>query len=55
LLDSGEATRLRRPSSRRQSLRTEARRRRIMANIVFVTGSVAVVAVVGICYALLSH
>jgi hypothetical protein len=38
---------------RRKSLRSEARRRRIMANVFFVCSSVAALAVVGICYALL--
>ena len=40
-------------TTRRKSLRSEARRRRIMANIFFVCSSAVVVAVVGICYALL--
>jgi hypothetical protein len=55
LLDTGEALPLPRPRSGRGSLRAEARKRRIMANVAFFTGSVAVVAVAGICYALLSH
>ncbi len=38
---------------KRKSLRSEARRRRIMANIFFVCSSVVGLAVVGICYALL--
>jgi hypothetical protein len=38
---------------KRKSLRTEARRRRIMANVFFVCSSAVTLAVVGICYALL--
>jgi hypothetical protein len=44
------------PASRalkRKSLRSEARRRRILANIFFVCSSAVALAVVGICYALL--
>lgn len=40
-------------AAKRKSLRTEARRRRIMANVFFVCSSAVVLAVVGICYALL--
>lgn len=40
-------------ASKRKSLRSEARRRRIMANVFFVGSSVLALAVVGICYALL--
>jgi hypothetical protein len=38
---------------KRKSLRSEARRRRILANVFFVSSSVVALAVVGICYALL--
>lgn len=38
---------------KRKSLRSEARRRRILANVFFVCSSVVALAVVGICYALL--
>jgi hypothetical protein len=38
---------------KRRSLRSEARRRRILANVVFVCSSVVALAVLGICYALL--
>jgi hypothetical protein len=55
LVDTGEAMPLpRRPSSRNQSLRSEARRRRTLANIMVVCSSVVAIAVVGICYALLA-
>ena len=56
LFETGEAVPLRRsPSARRTSLRAEARRRRFMANVAVVCSSVVAVAVVGICYALLSQ
>jgi hypothetical protein len=45
-----------RPATRtpkRKSLRGEARRRRILANLFFVCSSAVVIAVVTICYALL--
>jgi len=55
LVDTGEAIPLpRRSSSRNQSLRSEARRRRTLANIMVVCSSVVAIAVVGICYALLA-
>ena len=38
---------------KRKSLRREARRRRILANLFFVASSAVVLAVVGICYVLL--
>jgi hypothetical protein len=38
---------------KRKSLRREARRRRILANLFFVASSAVVLAVVGICYAFL--
>ena len=40
-------------SPKRKSLRVEARRRRILANLFFVCSSAVVLAVVAICYALL--
>jgi hypothetical protein len=40
-------------SARRRSLRTEARRRRIMANVVFVCSSAVAIGVFAIAYALL--
>jgi hypothetical protein len=39
----------------RRSLRAEARRRRIQANLIFIGSSAVVVAVVAVCYALLAQ
>jgi hypothetical protein len=56
LLDTGEASPLpERPSQRHASLRVEARRRRVMANLFLVCSSVVAVAVLAICYALLAQ
>jgi hypothetical protein len=55
LLDTGEAMPLPRSTARRQSVRAEAKRRRRMANIMFVCSSAVAIAVIGLCYALLSQ
>jgi hypothetical protein len=54
LTGTGDALPTHAPSSaRRRSLRTEARRRRIMANVVFVCSSAVAIGVFAIAYALL--
>jgi F420-0:gamma-glutamyl ligase-like protein len=56
LVETGEAMPLpRSPSGSRSSIRAEARRRRVKANVVVVASSAAALAVVGICYALLAQ